>query len=550
MTRAARPGWSRRFLAAILGAVFLGGYAGGSAQPARRPGVGDTVRFLEQSTFGPTLALTEDVRARGFEAFLSEQFAAELTSYPDLPPMPATRPSDCTGDCQRDHYTMYPLQVHFFRNAIEGKDQLRQRVAWALGQILVTSGLDVTLSSWMAPYQQLLYQSAFGNYRQLLYDVTRSAAMGRYLDVVNNQCQTGTPRDPAICQTGAAVKPNENYARELLQLFSIGVSLLNPDGTPVLDGEGRPVPAYDQEVIEEFSRVFTGWILAPQFAAGVPNYRDPMRVSEGRHDRGPKTLLGGATLPGGQSTDEELHAALDNIMAHPNVGPFISRQLIQHLVTSNPTAVYVRDVANVFSSTIDSPTQLQEVVRAILLHSAARGNVKSGPRYGRLREPVLFITGVLRALHATTDGVLNSVVVGPAQIGSSQLSQNVFNPPSVFNFYSFEHLVAGTDPPLFGPEFQIHSTTTAIRRANFVNQVVFAAIPGTTVDLAPFLEHAARPGRLVTELDRLFLHGAMPRDMRALVLEAVNGIPESEPLLRVQQAIYLVATSSQYQVER
>jgi hypothetical protein len=275
-----------------------------------------------------------------------------------------------------------------------------------------------------------------------------------------------------------------------------------------------------------------------------------MRVTESRHDRGAKTLLNGATLPGAQSADEELHAALDNIMAHPNVAPFISRQLIQHLVTSNPSAAYIEDVARLFTSTIDSPTQLQDVVRAILLHAAARGSVKSGRAYGRLREPVLFMTGVLRALHATTDGALNSVVVGPAQIGSLQMSQNVFNSPSVFNFYSFEHLVPGTDPPLAGPQFQIHSTTTAVRRANFVNQVVFSTIPGTTVDLTPFLEDASQPERLVAQLDRLFLHGSMPSEMRTLVLEAVGGIPESEPLLRVQQAVYLIATSSQYQVER
>ena len=148
-------------------------------------------------------------------------------------------------------------------------------------------------------------------------------------------------------------------------------------------------------------------------------------------------------------------------MAHPNLGPFICKQLIQHLVTSNPSSSYVRDIAAVFAATIDSPTQLQEVVRAIVLHPAARGAVKQGSNYGRLREPALFMTGLLRALNGSTDGALNSVVVGQAQIGSSQMSQNVFNAPSVFNFYSFEHEVAGTDPPLLGPEFQIHSTSTA-----------------------------------------------------------------------------------------
>jgi uncharacterized protein (DUF1800 family) len=542
--------WFRSACAGCVCAVLIVGAVKATAQATLRPMVADTVRFLEQSTFGPTTEQIAKVHEQGFEAFLADQFGAPLTPYPELPPMPATRPGDCTGTCQRDHYSMYPLQVHFFRNAVHGPDQLRQRVAWALSQILVTSGLDVTLSSWMQPYQQLLYQSAFGNYRQLLYDVTRNAAMGRYLDVVNNQCQARTPPDSSLCGLGSSVKPNENYARELLQLFSIGVDLLNPDGTSVKDAAGDPVQAYEQHTIEEFSRAFTGWTFAAQFGQGVPNYRDPMRVNESRHDRGPKTLLNGVTLPAGKSADEELNAALDNIIAHPNVGPFISKQLIQHLVTSNPSAQYVRDIAGVFAASIGSPTQLQDVVRAILLHPAARGHVKRGARYGRLREPVLFITGVLRALNATTDGVLNSVTIGSTQIGSAQMSQNVFNAPSVFNYYSFQHQVAGTDPPLFGPQFQIHSTTAAVRRANFVNQVVFSSILGTTVDLTPFVATAGDIAQLISQLDQLFLHRSMSPEMRALISEAVSGIDESEPLLRVQQAVYLVATSSQYQLER
>jgi uncharacterized protein (DUF1800 family) len=211
-----------RALAVCLCAVLVGGSDRTTAQDVERPSVADTVRLLEQSTFGPTEELIAKVRGQGFEAFLAEQFAAEMSAYPPLPPMPTTRPTDCTGTCQRDNYTMYPLQVHFFQNAVHGQDQLRQRVAWALSQILVTSGVDVMLSSWMQPYQQLLYQSAFGNYRQLLYDVTRNAAMGRYLDVVNNRCQTRTPPDESVCQTGSAVKPNENYARELNALAQAG----------------------------------------------------------------------------------------------------------------------------------------------------------------------------------------------------------------------------------------------------------------------------------------------------------------------------------------
>jgi uncharacterized protein (DUF1800 family) len=556
-----------RVVTLCLGLVLIGTERPLSAQLQPPPSdAAAAVRFLEQSTFGPNAESIARLRDQGFEAYLVEQLEAAMDpypGYPDLPHMPTVRPDDCTGTCKRDNYTMYPLQVHFFENAIEGEDQLRQRVAWALSQILVVSGLDVVLSSWMSPYQQLLYSNAFGNYGQLLYQVTRNAAMGRYLDTVGNQCQTRTPPDVAVCQNGSPVKPNENYARELLQLFTIGTDLLNGDGTPVLDANGAAVPSYDQGTIEEFSRVLTGWVLAPRFPEG-PNYIDPMRRNEGRHDRGPKTLRlnCGSTdavascevsLPGGQTADEELRAAIHHLMAHQNVAPFISRQLIQHLVTSNPSPGFIADIAAVFAATTGSRQQLYDVVRAILLHPEARGTLRFPATTGRLREPVQFITNVLRALNASTDGVLNSITIVGAEnppIGSAQMSQNVFNAPSVFSFYSPKHLVPLTDPPVFGPQFQIHSTTTAIRRANFVNQVVFSAIPGTTVDLSRWVPLGSTPDALISALDMLFLHGSMSTEMRMLIRHAITAVPESQPAARVQQAIYLVATSNQYQVQR
>src|SRR5439155_361057 len=306
----------------------------------------------------------------------------------------------------RDNYSNYLLQLHFFSNALSGQDQLRQRVAFALGQILVTSAVDVPLPSWMRGYQQLLYAEAFGNFRQLLYDVTLNPAMGRFLNMVNNRCQTGTPPDANICRNGLKSQPNENYAREILQLFSIGTFLLNQDGTRQVDASGNPIATYDQNTVEQFARVFTGWVLAPALAGPsevggtVPNYRDPMVVhkdSQGRedyHDQGAKTLLNGVQLSAGQSTDQDLNAAIDNIAYHPNVAPFISKQLIQHLVTSNPTPAYVARIAAVFAAGRNSPTQLYEVARAIVLDPEARGDFKdpaSEPQYGKLREPVQFI---------------------------------------------------------------------------------------------------------------------------------------------------------------
>src|SRR5215471_19504788 len=245
----------------------------------------DTVRFLEQSTFGPTSQLIAHVQNVGFDAFLKEQLNAPLTDYPDLEFWPQTRPQTCTASCQRDNYTMYPLQRHFFLNALYAQDQLRQRIAFALGQILVVSAVDVRLPSWMRGYQQLLYRSAFGNFRQLLYDMTLNPAMGRFLNVLNNKCQTRTPPDEDVCRNGLSSKPNENYAREILQLFSIGTFLLNQDGTRQSDSNGNPIATYDQKTVEEFARVFTGWLLTPTLAGPaevggglVPNYRDPMRV--------------------------------------------------------------------------------------------------------------------------------------------------------------------------------------------------------------------------------------------------------------------------------
>jgi uncharacterized protein (DUF1800 family) len=561
----ARP---RLFLSFTLFLLLLvGDVRGVDAQPSWP----DTVRFLEQSTFGPTVPLIASVQQVGFEAFLEAQLAAPMADYPELEFWPQMRPASCTGDCQRDNYTNYQLQRHFFFNAVHGQDQLRQRVAFALSQILVVSRVDVPLASWMRSYQQLLYRSAFGNFRQLLHDVTLHPTMGRFLDMLNNRCQGRTPPDPAVCRNGLRAQPNENYAREILQLFSVGTFGLNQDGTRRLDASGNPRPTYDQTTVEEFSRVFTGWILAPALsgpsAVGgtVPNYRDPMRVrrdSQGRedyHDKGPKTLLAGFQLPAGGSQEGELNAAIDNIANHRNVAPFIGKQLIQHLVTSNPTPGYVGRIASVFAAQRDSPTQLYAVVRAILLDPEARGDFKdpaSEPDYGKLREPVQFITNILRAFNATSDGVLNSLNVGGSAIGSAEMGQDLFNAPSVFNFYPPTARVPGE--AVLGPQFALFSSLTSLRRANFANRVIFSTIPaaapnrptGTSIGLAEWDALADDPDQLIAALNWLLLHGTMSNEMRDSIKGAVETIPAASRRLRVRTAIYLIATSSQYQVQR
>jgi len=500
----------------------------------------DLLRFLDQASFGPTSAQIARAQTIGLSAWLEQQLTMRISTYPSLPMMPGTRPTRCAGDCQRDHYTMYLLQNRFFVNALYGQDQLRQRVAWALHKILVVSGRDVTLPSRMAPYLAIFPRNAFGNYRRLLEEVTLNPAMGDYLDMA----------------TSTKSRPNENYAREVLQLFSIGTDLLNPDGTPQLDAEGAPLPAYDQEVVSGFSKVFTGWTYAPDPAPGIRNFFDPMVLRANQHDTGPKALLRGVVLPAGQTGQQDLADALDDIFQHPNVGPFIGSRLIRELVTSNPSPAYVARVTAVFDDNGGGVRgDLWAVVKAILLDPEARGAVPAGADQGRLREPALFVIGALRALGArsadglgSSDGYLSPQVV--------LMGQDVFRPASVFSYYPAEYLVPGT-AGVRGPEFGLLSASTALRRANFVNTMVFSRINvganaprGTSLNLAPLEALAGDPVTLVDELDRLLMHGAMSPDMKAAVVQAVSAVSAANPRLRAQQAAYLACTSSQYQVQR
>jgi uncharacterized protein (DUF1800 family) len=570
--------WTLRLLVvsgALLVAVATVERLGATPDPAAEPGTAaahtggsttaqeagedlstaDIVRFLDQATWGPTPELIEHVSQIGLEGFLEEQFNVPMSSYPTLPAVPTTRDTTaCPNNsvCQRDNYSMYPLQTQFFRNGLYAQDQLRQRVAFALHQIIVVSGADINRPFWMAPYLQVLDRNAFGNYRQLLYEITRNPAMGNYLDIHNNSRLRFNANG-----TRAAGPPNENYAREILQLFSLGTFKLNPDGTQQRDGSGQPIPTYGQEEIDNFSRVFTGWVRAPLTppVQGALNYIDPMVVSAVNHDVNAKTVLNGVVLPAGQSTEKDLGDALDNIMADPSTAPYISKLLIQHLVTSNPSPAYVGRVASAFGVSGD----MTATIRAILLDPEARGSVKTEASYGRLRHPAQLILNILRAfiarsrnLSTESDGYLNPQ--------SNAMGMNVFVPPSVFSYFSpFNGVPGGSG--LRGPEFQLLSTSTAIQRANVINALVFTGInanpnnypfwpSGTALDLSPLQALADSPPALVDALDMVLLHGTMSAEMRSSIIGAVNAVAATNRLKQAQTAVYLVATSSQYQVQR
>jgi len=513
---------------------------------ASAPTDAEAARFLDQATFGPAPDLIAHVKAVGFDQFLNEQFTAPMTGYPDRIQYPSTAPVDCPSgsDCRRDNYTLYPLQNQFFVNALYGGDQLRQRVAFALHQIFVVSGSEVSMSGRMTPYLQALHRNAFGNYRQLLYEITLNPAMGVYLDMAGNVKGT----------------PNENYAREVLQLFSIGLYRLNPNGTRQLNDQGQPIPAFDQNVINAFARVFTGWNFAAAQVTGVTNYVSPMVPTESRHDTAAKTLLRNVTLPALQNATKDLNDAIDNIFNDPNVGPFISKQLIEHLVMSNPSAAYIQRVSTVFDNNgLGVRGDLQAVVRAILLDADARSAMDGNPYRGHLTHPALFVAGFLRAFNpksadggTTSDGYLNPQI--------QTMGMDLFNPPSVFSYFSPSFGLPSQSPGTIGftaPEFGIFNTSTALKRDNFINTMVFSKIAvstnapnGTSIDLSPLLPLANDFNGLMDTLNTLLLYGSMSAELRQSVIGAVQAVSTSNPLKRVRTAVYLVATSSQYQVER
>lgn len=561
--------------AAIVGLAACGGGAGtGSSDspapntpPSQPPASSlpdvpttqrDAVRLADQASFGPTEALIATIRAQGPVKWISEQMALPMSRYTSGGTGAVHQYTGsgnfCDGrgaNCWRDWSSTTPLVWDFYRNAVNRPDQLRQRVALALQQIVVVSNLEVSGTYGFRHYHNMLLEQSFGNYRELLRKVSLSPVMGDFLNNANND----------------RAAPNENFARELLQLFSIGTCELNANGT--LKG-GHCIPTYDNETVRAYAYALTGWTYPPGGATPwgcwpqgthCRYYGGDMVPVAQYHDTGARTLLSGVSLPSGHTAPQALEAVLDSLMNHPNIGPFIGKQLIQHLVTSNPSPAYVQRVATAFNTgRFDSfgtgqRGDMRATVAAILLDPEAR-NPNPGTNFGRLREPVQFFTGVLRALNGRTDGEALGWWWG------EQLRQHMFRPPSVFNFYPPDYPVAGT--ALVGPAFGIHNANTALQRINYLNYLLFwggsapaADVPnavGTRVELDRFLSDADDPAALVDRLSMLALGETLPAGPRAQVIQAVSAYaPVNNDTVRrnrVRQAAYLVFASPQYQVIR
>lgn len=508
-------------------------------------------RFLTQATFGPDAETIALVQRDGYSSFLDQQLAAPVTLH--LPRVDAYEAA---------HPTMTSInesQETWAHAAVTAPDQLRQRVAFALSEIFVVSSENGDLANQpfgLAGYYDLLLNHAFGNFRQTLEAVTLSPVMGVYLNMLLND-----KPDPV---TGTS--PNENYAREVLQLFTIGLNKLNPDGSLLLDSQSRPIATYDQNVVVGFAHVFTGWGFTP--ASGPPqfdfypmNYRAPMLAFAEHHDTGQKRVLDNVVLPGGQTQAQDLKDALDLIFNHPNVGPFVARQLIQRLVTSNPSPAYVYRVARVFANNGQNVRgDLTAVVRAILLDYEARNQTApGGTTFGHEREPIVRYAGLMRAFHAAAaDGTYYF------EYPMDSLAQLPLDAPTVFNFFEPSYSQAGpiAAAGLVAPEFQITTDTTVVTSINYLRSVIYrdpnvmypdnVVLNWTPAELAL----ANTPSALVDMLNTRLMNGQMPAAMRSSIITNVTSItvnpgnPNPGLLSRARRAAFLIISSSQFNIQR
>lgn len=578
--------------------VSCGGGGGGPSStpitttpsaPATPVGKAEAFRFLDQTTFGANETDATRLIALGdATTAYSRWIDAEIAkpASPLRPAVEAAYPNPApTG------FVVSTLnatrQEQWFANALGGDDQLRQRVAFALSEIMVVSqvGALANLPFATADFHDMLARNAFGNYRTLLEEVTLHPAMGVYLSMLGNQ--------KAVA--GTNLRPDENYAREMMQLFSIGLVELNIDGSIRTDASGQPVPTYNQDIIEGFARVFTGWTWACQstlpncsFAtarvqlAPVAGYNQakPMQLYPEQHETGTKRLLSytgvalpGGVVPAGQSGAKDLQDALDNVFNHPNVGPFLGKQLIQKLVTSNPSRAYVQRVAAKFN---DDGTgrrgNLAAVVRAVLLDPEARDAPSGGGAAvaGKLKEPLLRLTQFWRAYGVTSaSGKLGAArnftggtpvnVVGQAQ-GQS---------PSVFNFFSPFYAPPGeiADGGFVAPEMQLATENLAASTTNYLYFIAFSRTQTQAptlnaddmyINTAEELAVAADSEALVNRVAERLLGGAgrMSPALKAQVKAQVERttVPAASPATalgtRVADAIYLIASSPEAALQR
>ncbi len=525
----------------------------------------EAASFLMRSSFGPSNADITYLQGIGFNAWIDEQMGLPVTLHrPQLEAM--TEPS------------LIKRKIVWWNSSLYANDQLRQRVAFALSEILVISDVNGFLEGQplaVADFYDTLLVHAFGNYRDLIEDVTLSPTMGFYLSMFRST------RDSFL-----GVEPDENYAREVMQLFSIGLVQLNLNGTVVTDGFGQPIPTYTQDHIVALAEAFTGWNfagadggdgdcepwewrwppanwLAPLEPCIItaPNTNQPLDY----HVTSAKTIVGNVTLSAGQTAEEDLQQALDVLFNHPNVGPFLSKRLIQRLVTSNPSADYIARIASVFNNNGSAIRgDLGAMIRAILLdEEALDGYLFSMPNFGKIREPLLTMTHIWRAYDATMNPAF---ITNPGDFWpevlyfpENYIGQGPMSSPSVFNFFSPDFAQPGpiSNAGLVSPEFQIASETFVMQTANFFYHTLVRYPPPsfpwrsqTQIDITLLLTLANTPSLLLDRINDDLMASQMSASMKQIIVDRINAISASRPTQRVTEALFYVVTSMEYNFQQ
>lgn len=518
-------------------------------------------RFLGRATFGPNMAAIDALAASDSDAWFAEQFAKPQTLH--LAYMDKLIAAQVAANGPRVGFTAF--YETFWQQAIRGDDQLRQRVAFALSQIFVISMQNETVRPLVrgtSSYYDMLGQHAFGNFRNLLEGVARHPMMGIYLSHLRNQKESGTRT------------PDENFAREVMQLFTIGLVQLNPDGSVKMSG-GKPIDTYTREDVAGLAKVFTGLSWAgPDQANGRFNgsvadpERDakPMQMYAAFHSTSEKRFLG-QSISGATSGDDDIKLALDTLFNHPNAAPFFSRQLIQRLVTSNPSAAYVGRVSAVFANNGKGVRgDMQAIVRAVLLDPDAVAMAGSTMRTGKLREPLLRLANWMRAFDARpANGIYNIYYLDDPLSG---LGQSPLNAPSVFNFYRPSYVPPNSaiaSAGLVAPEMQITSEPSVTGYLNFMQEAINSGVGDARLvkpDYTRELAVSADANALVDRVDLLMMNGAMSSRLRGQIVNAVNSItlpaasatnaPQIANLQanRVKLAIFLAMASTDYLVQK
>lgn len=518
-------------------------------------------RFLGRATFGPNMAAIEALAASNSDAWFAEQFAKPQNLH--LSYMDKLIAAQVAANGPRVGFTAF--YETFWQQAIRGDDQLRQRVAFALSQIFVISMQNETVRPLVrgtSSYYDMLGQHAFGNFRNLLDGVARHPMMGIYLSHLRNQKESGTRT------------PDENFAREVMQLFTIGLVQLNPDGSVKMSG-GKPIDTYTREDVAGLAKVFTGLSWAgPDQSNGRFNgsiadpERDskPMQMYAAFHSTSEKRFLG-QTISGATSGDDDIKVALDTLFNHPNAAPFFSRQLIQRLVTSNPSPAYVGRVSAVFANNGKGVRgDMQAILRAVLLDPDAVAMAGSTMRTGKLREPLLRLANWMRAFDAKpANGIYNIYYLDDPLSG---LGQSPLNAPSVFNFYRPSYVPPNSaiaSAGLVAPEMQITSEPSVTGYLNFMQEAVNSGVGDARLvkpDYTNELAVSADANALVDRVDLLLMNGAMSSRLRGQIVNAVNSItlpaasatngPQIANLQanRVKLAIFLAMASTDYLVQK